>query len=91
MAVGTITSKILFNTLSGNGLHETALRAAINMEQLTAYTTSGTPLLLLTQFVNVSSSSSDGRALQSPCSSLSLDLHHIRLAFCHEHAGLEIS
>ena len=33
MAVGAVTSKILFNLLSENGLHETALRAAINTEE----------------------------------------------------------
>ena len=33
MAVGAVTSKIVFNTLSENGLHEQALRTAINTEE----------------------------------------------------------
>jgi len=33
MAVGAVTSKILFNLLSENGLHETALRAATTTEE----------------------------------------------------------
>lgn len=33
LAVGAVTSKILFNVLSENGLHETALRTAINTEE----------------------------------------------------------
>lgn len=33
LAVGAVTSKILFNVLSENGLHEAALRTAINTEE----------------------------------------------------------
>lgn len=33
LAVGAVTSKILFNMLSENGLHESALRTAINTEE----------------------------------------------------------
>ena len=33
MAVGAVTSKIIFNMLSENGVHEAALRTAINTEE----------------------------------------------------------
>ena len=33
LAVGAVTSKILFNMLSENGLHESALRTAINTDE----------------------------------------------------------
>ena len=33
LAVGAVTSKVLFNMLSENGLHESALRTAINTEE----------------------------------------------------------
>ena len=33
LAIGAVTSKILFNLLSENGLHEAALRTAVNTEE----------------------------------------------------------